>query len=159
MAQSSVITVICTGNVCRSPMAERLLQHALKAESGSLSDITVQSAGVSAYNGDPASENAVKALSKVGLDLTDHRSRRLNEPILEESALTLVMTENHRALIEHFFPDNKTPVLLFRELKDGQGADIPDPFGGSLEQYIETRDSIAESIPAILEYLKTLSHE
>jgi protein-tyrosine-phosphatase len=155
MSKEAVVTIVCTGNTCRSPMAEVLLRHALDARDPALPPIRVQSAGVSAYAGDPASENAVRAVQKVGLNLESHRSRKLTAPLLEESDLIIAMTESHLALIEHFFPDSSVPAILFREPADGPGSEVPDPFGGSLGDYIETRDSLAAAIPALLKELQT----
>jgi protein-tyrosine-phosphatase len=66
------------------------------------------------------------------------------------------MTEGHRNFLQSLFPDSEVPILLFREL---MGADaevqVPDPFGGSLQAYEETRDALAEAIPSILAYLRT----
>ena len=70
MAESGLIIAVCTGNICRSPMAEVLLAHALKAESGRLANFRVISAGVAARDGDRASANSVTAVKKVGLDLS-----------------------------------------------------------------------------------------
>ncbi len=152
---NQVITVVCTGNVCRSPMAERLLQHALAAQPEPLSSIRVYSAGVSAFPGDPASRHAVEALRKVKLDLTDHRSRPLSGQLVEISDLLLTMTSSHKDIIEARFPELKAPVFRFREWVDGGPREVPDPFGGPLEYYLDARDSLAESIPSIINYLQT----
>jgi protein-tyrosine-phosphatase len=150
-----VITVICTGNICRSPMAERLLQHALIAEEAPLNTYKVNSAGVSAYVGDPASHNSVKALEEVGLDLSDHRSRPLTDQLIDISDLILTMTSGHLEIIRMGNPDLATPVYRFREWIPTGSKEVRDPFGGQLEIYLETRDHIAEAIPSILNYLKT----
>ena len=134
-------------------MAERLLKHALQAEPG-FEHVNVYSAGISAYSGDGASENAVKALEKVGLDLSDHRSRRLSPELLEISDMILAMTHVHRDLIKEFYPESTVPVLLFREPAEGKNAEVPDPFGENLNCYLETRDSLAEAIPALVAYIK-----
>ncbi len=150
-----VITVVCTGNVCRSPMAERLLQHALNAENGTLKDIRVISAGVSAFPGDPASRNAVTALKAVNLDLSDHRSQPLSDQLLEVSDLILTMTQSHVDIIQQQHPDSDVPVFRFREWIESGPREVPDPFCGSLELYKDTRDSLAEAIPSIINYLKS----
>ncbi|MEX0323315.1 MAG: low molecular weight protein arginine phosphatase [Puniceicoccaceae bacterium] len=150
-----VITVVCTGNVCRSPMAERLLQHALDAEEGPLKEIQVISAGVSAFPGDPASNNAVKALSSVNLDLSDHRSRPLSDQVIEVSDLILAMTQGHVDIIKHQHPDSTVPVFRFREWIASGPKEVPDPFCGPLELYKDTRDSLAEAVPSIINFLKS----
>lgn len=149
-----VITVVCTGNICRSPMAERLLQHALAAETSLLAEVQVLSAGVSAFPGDPASRNAVKAMKKVGLDLSDHRSRPLSGQLLEISDLILTMTSSHVDIIRCHNPDLSSQVFRFREWVSDGSLEVPDPYGGSLHSYLETRDSLAEAIPSIIDYLR-----
>ncbi len=150
-----VITVVCTGNVCRSPMAERLLRHALQAEPDPLRSIQVRSAGVAAFPGDPASPNAIAALRKVGLDLSDHRSSPLTDQLVRVSDLILVMTGAHLDAIRRQWPDLAIPVHHFREWVPSGPREVPDPFGGSLDAYLDTRDSLAEAIPSILEYLRS----
>lgn len=149
-----VITVVCTGNVCRSPMGERLLQHALAAESNPLSGYKVVSAGVSAFPGDPASRNSVTALKKVGLDLSDHRSRPLSDQLIAVSDIILTMTSGHADIIRMRHPYLKADVYRFREWIGKGSKEVPDPFGGPLDIYLETRDSLAEAIPSILDFLK-----
>jgi protein-tyrosine-phosphatase len=150
-----VITVVCTGNVCRSPMAERLLAHALKAEDEPLRSIIVQSAGVSAFAGDPPSRNACKALQPVKIDLGDHRSRPFSDQLAETSDLILAMTSGHIDVIQNRYPGLETPVFRFREWVADGNREVPDPFGGPLDLYVETRDSLAEAIPSIIHYLKS----
>lgn len=149
------ITLVCSGNTCRSPMAERLLQHALNAESPPLNAITVRSAGASAFPGDAPSPHAVTALRKVGLDLSDHRSSPLSEQLLDSTDLLLGMTQSHLEAVRLLFPDRDVPMFRFREWTPAGPADIPDPFGGELALYLETRDSIAEAVPGILSHLKS----
>ncbi len=148
-----VITVVCTGNVCRSPMGERLLAHALAAVND-LADIRVLSAGTAAFPGDNASRNSQVALRKVGLDLSDHRSRPLTNQLLEISDLVLTMTSGHRDVIELQSPELNVPVYRFREWMDVGSKEIPDPFGGPLDIYLETRDSLVEAIPSIVKFIK-----
>ena len=150
-----VITVVCTGNVCRSPMAERLLQHALNAEDQPLKDIQVISAGVSAFPGDPASNNAIKALKSVNLDLSDHRSRPLSDQVMEVSDLILTMTRGHADIIHDQHPESTVPVFRFRDWVGAGPKEVPDPFCGPLELYKDTRDSLAEAVPSIINYLKS----
>lgn len=155
--KSKLVTCVCTANVCRSPMAEALLRHALAAHEPPLGTLQVVSAGVAAWDGDGPSANSVRALKKVGLDISSHRSRRLDEDLLERSVLVLAMTDSHKRLIRQSFPDSETPVLLMRELLGStQEAEIPDPYGLDLATYEATRDAIVESIPSIIRYLQNL---
>lgn len=149
-----IITVICTGNICRSPMAERLLAHALQAIDEPWADCTVLSAGVAAYVGDHASANSVKALAKVGLDLSDHRSRPLSAELLEVSDVILTMTSDHIHAVNARFPDAGVPIFRFREWMEAADKEISDPYGSDLPCYIETRDQIAEAVPSVIAFLK-----
>ncbi|MEM8549969.1 MAG: low molecular weight protein arginine phosphatase [Verrucomicrobiota bacterium] len=157
MGERNQITVICTANICRSPMAEKLLAHALKAQEPPLSQLVVQSAGVSAYGGEPASANAVKALQKVGLDLSQHESQAVTKDMVERSFAIFCMTQTHRMMLDMSFPDKLPPhVYLLRELMaDTADHEIPDPYGRDLAAYESSRDSMVEAIPSIIDFLKS----
>jgi protein-tyrosine-phosphatase len=149
------IIVVCTGNICRSPMGERLLAHALAAESPPLNRLEVLSAGVAAFPGDPASTHSVRALAKVGLDLRDHRSRPFVDRLFDRAVAIFAMTEGHRAQLMTLPGAETVPILLFRELMDEVAeASVPDPFGANLDAYLETRDALAEAIPSIVKWLR-----
>lgn len=155
MSETPQIIVVCTGNTCRSPMGARLLAHALAAEDGPLKEVNVTSAGVSAYTGDAPARHSVKALKKVGLDLSDHRSRRLSGEMVDQALAIIVMTEAHREQIRSLFPGLTTPVLLFREhMGNNVDPQVPDPFGEELGAYEETRDALAEAVPSLVAFLR-----
>jgi protein-tyrosine phosphatase len=136
-------------------MAERLLGHALAAESPPLSDLIVVSAGVAAGYGDPASGNSVAALRKVNLDLSNHQSQPLTQELIDRSFAIFGMTQSHLDIMEHYFPDLPASVHLFREfIKDSSTPEIPDPYGQDFDAYCECFDSIIEAIPSIVNYLK-----
>ena len=133
--QRKVITIVCTGNVCRSPMAERLLRHALSAEPEPLRSIKVVSAGVSAFPGDPASGHAIAAMRKVNIDLGDHRSRSLSDPLMDISDLILTMTTGHVDMINMQYPEHDKTIHLFREWIPSGSKEVPDPVGGPLDLF------------------------
>ena len=149
------LLVICTANICRSPMAAGLLQHALAAQPEPLRSLKVLSAGVSARPGEPVSENSVVALRKVGIDISHHVSRPLTQELLNRAALVLCMTESHRAMIQLQADPAPEHVHLFREFMADSEREIPDPYGGPLKVYELCRDEMVEAIPSLLEYLKT----
>lgn len=151
------ITIVCTGNTCRSPMAERLLRHALAASQPPLNTISVQSAGIAAFSGDDPSPNAVNALAKVGLDLSDHRATRLSPQLIDASDCILVMTPQHRDAILLAHPEAAPYTFLFRQFASPSDPSVPDPFGQSLSAYLETRDALVEAIPAIIDFLRNQS--
>lgn len=150
-----LIVCVCTANICRSPMAEALLRHALAAEPEPLKSYQVVSAGVSAWNGERVSTNSLRALKPVGLDLSKHQSQILTEELLNKADLILCMTSSHREYAEQMFPNASTPIYLFREfMGEGYDPEIPDPYGMSLPAYEASRDSMVEAIPSILQYLR-----
>jgi protein-tyrosine-phosphatase len=150
------IIVVCTANICRSPMAAALLQHALAAEVEPLRSMPVESAGVVARSGAPVSSNSVTALKKVGLDISGHRSQPVTQEMLDRALVVLCMTESHRAMLHVQFDRVPQHVYLFREFMPGEiDREIGDPFGGPLSLYEATRDEMVEAIPSLLKQLQT----
>lgn len=136
-------------------MAASLLAHALAAEAPPASQLEVVSAGVAAFAGDGASDNAVRALEKVGLDLSKHRSRPLSTQLLDNALAVLVMTEGHRQRVQSLQKGpHAPPVLLFRERMNDGTPEVPDPFGANLSAYVETRDALMEAIPSLVAWLR-----
>ena len=153
--QAKLIVFICTANICRSPMAEKLFEDAL-AESGTKKKIRVFSAGLTAANGDKASENSCEAVKELGLDLSDHRSSAVTRTTLQNASAIFCMTESHRALMHMYFelPEN-APIFLMREfVEEADDKELPDPFGQDLEVYLECRDKMIESLPSILQWVE-----
>lgn len=156
MSAPATIVTVCTANICRSPMAAALLQHALAAQPEPLRSIKVISAGVSALAGEPVSANSVAALKKVGLNVSSHRSQPLNQEMLDQAALVLCMTESHRAMIQRQGNPPPKNLFLFREfMPKAASSEIPDPYGGPLKLYEAARDEMVEAIPSLVEFIKT----
>ena len=151
------IVTVCTANICRSPMAAALLQHALVAQPEPLRSLKVISAGVAARPGEPVSENSVIALRKVGIDISHHRSQALTQRMIDEALVVICMTESHRAMIQVQAEPVPQHLFLFREFVPGDGEkEIGDPYGGPLRVYEAARDEMVESIPSLVAHLKTL---
>jgi protein-tyrosine-phosphatase len=151
------IVTVCTANICRSPMAAALLQHALAAQPEPLRSLKVISAGVAARSGEPVSENSVIALKKVGIDIAQHRSQPLTQQILDQALAVICMTESHRAMIEVQAEPVPKNLLLFRQFMPGESdKEIGDPYGGPLRIYEAARDEMVESIPSLVAHLRTL---
>lgn len=154
---SGTIVTVCTANICRSPMAAALLQHALLAQPEPLRSIKVISAGVAARPGEVVSENSVVALKKVGIDISQHRSQPLTQELIDGALAVICMTESHRAMIEVQAEPVPANLFLFREFVPGEGdREIGDPYGGPLKVYEAARDEMVESIPSLVAHLKTL---
>lgn len=149
------ILTVCTANICRSPMAAGLLQHALTAQAEPLKSLKVASAGVAARAGELVSENSVVALKKAGIDISGNRSRTLTPELAAQASLILCMTESHRAMIQLAFDPAPRHVYLFREfMPRSADKEIGDPYGGPLKYYEAARDEMVEAMPSLLEFLK-----
>ena len=152
--KESLIVFICTANICRSPMAEKLFEEAIE-KSGTNKKIQVFSAGISAMDGDRASENSLIACEEVGLDLSDHQSSSLTRATIENSSAIFCMTETHRALLHMYFEiPESSPIFLMREFVEGGSKELPDPFGQDLEAYRTCRDNMKEAIPSLVEWVE-----
>lgn len=152
---TDTVIVVCTANICRSPMAAALLQHALAAQPEPLRSLKVVSAGVSARRGEPVSENSVVALRKVGIDVSRHVSQPLTQELLDRALVVICMTESHRAMIQLQAEPAPKHVHLFREFMGDADKEICDPYGFPLQVYEVCRDEMVEAIPSLMAYLKT----
>ncbi|PFN71929.1 low molecular weight protein arginine phosphatase [Bacillus cereus] len=137
------VLFVCTGNTCRSPMAEALLRH----HGGD--KFEVQSAGVFAYPGSDASVHAKEALAEKGI-LIDHAAQQINETLLDWADIVVTMTENHKQIVLGHYPSVEKKLNTLYELTEGIGKDISDPFGGSLSIYKETLDEMEKLVQTLL---------
>ena len=141
----------CTGNTCRSPMAEAIFNSL--AEEKNL-DWRAESAGVAAVGDRPASPNAIKAVAELGLDLNMHRTRFLPAVDLNEYSLFVGLNEEHADILRNI----GIPVNMVRVLHRAPNADdiydlrpdIVDPYGGDLDAYRKCRDDIVGAVKMLI---------
>jgi protein-tyrosine phosphatase len=136
-------------------MAEALLRATLVKRGQGLERLKVASFGLAAEDGQSPSAHSVKAMQRIGLDVSSHRSRLLSQADVDRSIVIFGMTESHLAALHARFDVLPAFVLLLRDVLSTEvPRDIPDPFGGGYRDYEECRDSMVEAIPAMVEFLR-----
>ncbi|WP_026477361.1 low molecular weight protein arginine phosphatase [Alkaliphilus transvaalensis] len=148
------ILLVCTGNTCRSSMAEALLKRLLEERTDHLKDIFVSSAGTYAVEGDRASSHAIIVMEERGLSLEEHRSSPLSQDLLEEADLVLTMTIGHKRAILQVVPYMEDKVYTLKEYIGDNSLDITDPYGQSLEIYRKCSDEIYQCLSKLLDKLE-----
>ncbi len=145
------ILFVCTGNTCRSSMAEALARD-MVARKGLQGEIEVVSAGIAALPGSEASPQAVAVMEEMGLDLRSHRASLLTRRDVEEADLVLTMTRGHKKMVREMAPDLAEKIFTLAEYA-GRGGDVPDPFGGPVDVYRQCAGELRYLISLALDRL------
>ncbi len=137
-----LIIFLCTGNTCRSPMAEAMFREGLTAEEKQKYEI--RSFGLAAFGGEPASDYAVEVMQSYGIDISNHRSTPLNRYALAEAELVVCMTKAHsKVLLQVGFDPEK--LIVF---------DIPDPYKGTSEDYQRCAEKIKTELTKVYDRIR-----
>lgn len=134
------ITFVCTGNTCRSPMAEGIFNSIINEKH--IKDCSCESCGLYAFSGDEATSEAVEAVKKYGIDISSHRSRTLNQYIIDNTDVFVCMTNSHALAIKSIAPNKKVVTL-----------GVSDPYGGSAEVYDKCAAQIKKSLDLFADLL------
>ena len=147
------VLFVCTGNICRSPMAEGIFRRLVKGRP----DVQVASAGVSAAPGQLPSVYAVEALAQDGIDISKVRSQPLTAALVDRADLIFAMTRAHLETLQMYFPRAADKAFLVREFDptaDTDELDVPDPIGQSRHVYYRCRDLLKQALPSLLGLLE-----
>ncbi len=144
------VMFVCTGNICRSPMAEGLLKNRIPIHMKD--DIVVQSAGVGAWNGAPATELAIQVCKESQIDIADHQSQIIEPELIAGANLIFALDQGHYTALRHYFPQYMDHIYLLKKYKnrDHFNPDISDPINKSYEFYKNIFQEIDQEINRIL---------
>ena len=147
------VLFVCTGNICRSPIAEGLFRRLL----GNRKDIEVASAGVHAVRGQPPSLYAVQVCEEEGVDISDLRSQPLTAALVDRATHIFAMTGAHLETIHTLFPQGAEKSFLLREFEEPGTTvwrDVPDPIGLGREVYEHCARTIKNALPSVLAFVE-----
>ncbi len=146
------IMFICTGNICRSAMAEAMLKKMLEENK---KNIEVYSCGISADEGDIPTQNAIDVMNEYGIDLKKHRATNIKYSNIEKMDVILCATLSHKIFVIKLYPELKDKIFTLKEyvgIKDeAYGIDIKDPWGYNLETYRQCAKEIENCLVKLLE--------
>jgi len=152
------VLFVCTGNSCRSPMAEGILKNMLQKRG--IKHIQVSSAGTMAPHHMPPTNYAIITTVEKGVDIASHRSQPLTEDMAESADLILVMENSHKRFVKNLSPLSREKTFLLKKFgKRGRSLEVADPIGSDLEIYRTCCEEMENEILRILPEIIARSHK
>lgn len=146
---------VCTGNTCRSPMAEGILRRMAKEDN--LEYMDVVSSGVGTLDGYPATGHAVRVAGRDGVDISNHHSSQLITELMEEADLIFALALDHYKKMSLIYPEDGDKIHMLKGFPEGRaekGLSVADPIGLDFEEYQKTYDEIKAELKRIWPYIK-----
>jgi len=150
------IMFVCTGNTCRSAMAEALMKFYIENNEKLKDKIKVYSCGIFAEDGDMAMYTAIEAMKEYGIDLKNHRATNIRNANIEKMDVILCATQSHKHTVSQLYPDLKEKLYTIKEYAvcDEENIDIKDPWGYDIEIYRFCASELENCIIKIIEKIK-----
>ncbi len=154
LSEKRRVCFVCTGNTCRSPMAEYILKEMLKKRRPDIVErVEVVSCGTAGIKGAPASQGAQTVLSERGIDVTGHRSRGIDKYLVKSCDVILNMSKGHQGIVLELDPNSDTRTFLLGDFSDNEFKDVPDPLGGEIEDFRKAADLISKALDKFVDWL------
>lgn len=150
------IMFICTGNICRSAMAEAFMKCFVEKDKELKGNIEVYSCGIFAEENDVPTLNAIEAMKEYGIDLKHHKATNIRNSNIRQMDLILCATRAHKQTVQQLYPERKGRVYTIKEYAKGEkkNLDVNDPWGYDIETYRFCASELESCIKRILERIK-----